>query len=178
MRRLWTRQRDKVRIFDDAVLRLPAAAVTQFGDDLQSLVDRLLRVQKRTHALGVAASQIGESASVFVINGSEIAPGGAPEVFVNPRIVEEDGVAAEEEGCLSFPGIFISIRRPQSVILAAQNVFGQPIQRKAHGLLARVFSHEVDHLLGRLIIDRVTPETRERIIARMRRRLGPNSGLQ
>jgi peptide deformylase len=170
MRRPWAKPRDRVRVFDDAVLRAPVRDVTDFGVELQQLVERLLRVQKRNHAIGVAATQIGESWNVFVINGAEIRSGGKSEVYVNPRIVSTEGTDVDEEGCLSFPGIFIPISRPFRVALTAQDVDGAHIEREATGLLARAYSHETDHLLGQLIIDRVAPGTRERIIEKMKRR--------
>lgn len=169
MRRPWAKSRDRVRVFDDAFLRAPVQDVTDFGLELQQLVERLLRVQKRKHAIGVAATQIGEPWNVFVINGAEIRRGGKPEVYVNPRIVSEEGTDVDEEGCLSFPGIFIPISRPFRVELTAQDPDGLPIEREATGLLARAYSHETDHLRGQLIIDRVTLSTREKIIEKMKR---------
>lgn len=169
MRRPWAKPRDRVRVFDDAVLRAPVRDVTDFGEGLRQLVERLLRVQKRNHAIGVAATQIGESWNVFVINGAEIRSGGKPEVYVNSRIVSEEGSDVDEEGCLSFPGVYIPVARPFRVALSAQDEDGFSIEREATGLLARAYSHETDHLRGQLIIDRVTPGTREKIIERMKR---------
>lgn len=169
MRRPWQKPSDSVRVFDDAVLRAPARTVTDFGDNLQRLIERLLRVQKKHHAVGVAASQIGEPWDVFVINGGEIRRGGKPEVYVNARIVAEEGQALDEEGCLSFPGVFIPIKRPNRVVLAALDPEGNGFEREATGLLARAFSHETDHLQGRLIIDRVSPTARDKVIAHMRK---------
>lgn len=167
MRRLWSRPRDSVRVYDDAVLRAPVRDVTDFGERLQRLIDRLLRVQKRHHAIGVAATQIGESWNVFVLNGAEIRQGGEPEVYVNPKIVSEAGTAVDEEGCLSFPGVFIPVRRPGRVALTAQDRDGNPFEREGTGLLARAYSHETDHLQGKLIIDRVAPPIRREILEHM-----------
>jgi peptide deformylase len=172
MRRPWAKPRDRVRVFDDAILRAPVRDVTDFGAGFQQLVERLLRVQKRNHAIGVAATQIGEPWNVFVINGAEIRSGGKPEVYANARIVSEEGSDVDEEGCLSFPGIFIPIARPFRVALTARNQDGLPIEREATGLLARAYSHETDHLRGQLIIDRVTQPTREKILEKMKRRSG------
>lgn len=172
MRRPWAKPRDRVRVYDDAVLRAPVQDVTDFGAELRRLVERLLRVQKRNHAIGVAATQIGEPWNVFVINGAEIRSGGKPEVYVNARIVSEEGSDIDEEGCLSFPGIFIPISRPFRVELTAQDPDGFAVEREATGLLARAYSHETDHLKGQLIIDRVTPQARGKIIEKMKKRSG------
>lgn len=169
MRRPWQKPTDSVRVYDDAVLRAPAKAVTDFGNDLQRLIERLLRVQKRHHAVGVAASQIGEPWDVFVINGGEIRRGGKPEVYINARIVDENGQSVDEEGCLSFPGVFVPIKRSSHVALAALDADGNGFEREATGLLARAYSHETDHLQGRLIIDRISTTAREKIIAHMRK---------
>lgn len=168
MRRPWTKKTDDVRVYDDAVLRSPVRDVTDFGGELKALIDRLLRVQKRDRAIGVAATQIGEAWNVFVLNGAEIKRGGKPEVYVNARILTEGGDTLDEEGCLSFPDIFIPILRPSFVSLVAQDPAGMTFECEGRGLLARAFSHEIDHLQGRLIIDRVTPSTRAKIIARMK----------
>ena len=167
MRRPWQKRIDSVRVYDDAVLRAPARPVTEFDADLDRLIARLLRVQKRHRAVGVAASQIGEPWDVFVINGAEIKNGGKPEVYVNARIVSEVGQDTDEEGCLSFPGIFVPIRRPGRVAIAALDQDGNGFEREATGLLARAYSHETDHLQGRLIVDRVGANVREKLIRHM-----------
>jgi peptide deformylase len=171
----WLTKSDKVRIYDDAILRAHVQDVTDFGPELAGLIDRLYRVQKRDRAIGVAATQIGEPRNVFVINGGEITRGGRPEAFVNARILAIDGDSLDEEGCLSFPDVFIPVLRPSRVTISAQDQAGRQIEREGHGLLARAFSHEIDHLQGRLIIDRVSPVVREKIIARMKVRQPKNS---
>lgn len=176
MRRPWGKSKDSIRIYDDAVLRAPARTVTEFDDDLARLIGRLLRIQKQHHAVGVAASQIGEPWDVFVINGSEIRRGGKPEVYVNSRIVAEEGQSVDEEGCLSFPGIFVPIRRSAYVAIAALDQYGNGFEREATGLLARAYSHETDHLQGHLIIDRVSPGTRGRVIEHMRKHARSSGG--
>lgn len=176
MRRPWQKRTDSVRIYDDAVLRAPTRSVTEFGADLQQLIERLLRVQKHHHAIGAAATQIGEPWDVFTINGAEIRRGGKPEVYINARIVAEDGQALDEEGCLSFPGVFIPIQRSSRVVVAALDEDGNGFEREAAGLLARAYSHETDHLQGRLIIDRVSPGAREKIIAHMRKHARKTDG--
>lgn len=168
MRRPWIRHSETIRIFDDAALRAPARDVTEFGADLKRLIDRLFRVQKRDRAIGVAASQIGEPWNVFVLNGGEIERGGKPEAYVNARILSEFGESIGEEGCLSFPGIFVPVHRPNAVTISAKGIDGKPFEIEGRGLLARAFSHEIDHLQGRLIIDRVSPNVRDKILSRMK----------
>ena len=121
MRRPLAKRVDEVRVFDDSVLRARVRDVTEFGENLRDLIQRLLRVQKRDHAIGVAAPQIGELWNVFVINGGQIEHGGKPEVYVNARILSEEGHDLDEEGCLSFPGIFVPILRSRLVGIVAQD---------------------------------------------------------
>lgn len=170
----WLTKPDKVRIYGDDVLRHPVRDVTEFDAHLKRLIDRLLRVQKRERAIGVAATQIGEPWNVFVVNGREIVRGGKPEVYINARILGEEGDCLDEEGCLSFPGVFIPVLRPRLVSITAQDPSGNRFEREGWDLWARAYSHEIDHLQGRLLIDRVAPGVRAKIIARLKSRTTRN----
>jgi peptide deformylase len=172
MPRLFRAAADALRLFDDPALRRQARDVTVFDADLHRLVERLLRVQKRHHAVGVAASQIGDDRNVFTLDGAQFSRGGKPMVFINAQVVSEDGEIIEEEGCLSFPDIFIDVIRPRQITITAFDKEHKPIEREATGLLARAFSHETDHLQGRLLIDRVAPDVRDTVLNRMRRLVG------
>lgn len=176
MHRLWARDVDPIRVFEDSVLRAPVRQVTDFGQQLQSLIQRLLRAQKRNKAIGVAAPQIGEPWNVFVIDGARIQRGGKPEVYVNPRVHSEEGHDFDEEGCLSFPDIFVAVPRPARVTIVAQDADGRPFEREATGLWARAYCHETDHLNGCLIIDRVSPSLREKILQSMKSRGSTGQG--
>lgn len=171
MRRLipYGRAADSIRVFSDPVLRRPARDVSAFDDDLRALIDRLFRVQAQHKAVGVAASQIGDDRNVFTLDHGQIRRGGKPQVYINARIVDHEDEAVDEEGCLSFPGIYVNVARPKRVTLSALDAEGRPFEREGKGLLARAFSHETDHLRGRLLIDRLAPDVRHSVVARMRR---------
>ena len=94
--------------------------------------------------------------------------GGGTEVLVNPVLADSDGEVIAEEGCLCFPEIFIEVARPRRVAIRAFDRHGHPVEREADGTLARAYVHEIDHLRGRLFIDRVDPFTRRRVLERMR----------
>ena len=158
---------DEIRLFGDAVLRTVATDVADFNGDLRKLADRLLAVQAREKAIGVAAVQIGVELNVFSLNAGTIKRRGQIEVLVNPQVVAEEGEVIEEEGCLSFPNIFCDVIRPRWVAIKAYDLDGNPVEREADGMLARAYLHEIDHLQGRLFIDRVDPNTRERVLAKM-----------
>jgi peptide deformylase len=161
---------DAIRMFGDPVLRTVVPEVADFDRHLRELADRLIAVQAREEAVGVAAVQIGVELSVFSLDAGMIRRGGKTEVLVNPHLVAEEGEVVEEEGCLSFPDIFCDVIRPRWVAVAARDLDGNPVEREASGMLARAYLHEIDHLQGRLVIDRVDPDTRERILAKMRTR--------
>jgi peptide deformylase len=158
----------ELRLFGDPSLRKPATLVTDFDQRLRQLADDLLATQDQAGAVGLAAVQIGVDWNVFSVDGSQVHRRGRREVLVNPEIAEEDGEVIDEEGCLSFPGVFIRIARPKRVAIRALDLNGKEIEREAEDFLARAYVHEIDHLQGRLFIDRMDPETREKVIGKMR----------
>ncbi|MBD3298056.1 MAG: peptide deformylase [candidate division Zixibacteria bacterium] len=157
-----------IRLFGDEVLRMPAEDVCDFGAHLQQLASDLLMTQAEAKAVGLAAVQIGVEQNVFSIDGSTVERRGRREVLVNPQVADSHGEMVEEEGCLSFPGIFVPISRPAWVAIRAQNLDGKEIVREATGYLARAYLHEIDHLRGRLFTDLMDADTRRDVIGKMR----------
>lgn len=157
----------EIRLYGDEVLRRPAKDVSEFGAELQQLARNLLMTQAQEHAVGLAAVQIGVEQNVFSIDGSTVERRGRREVLVNPTVVDSDGEIIEEEGCLSFPGIFVPISRPRWVAIRARNLDGKEIEREATGFIARAYLHEVDHLRGRLFTDLMDPDTRASVVKKM-----------
>jgi peptide deformylase len=158
----------ELRLYGDPVLRRAATRVTDFDQRLRQLAEDLLATQDQAGAVGLAAVQIGVDWNVFSVDGTQVQRRGRREVLVNPEIVEQDGEVVDEEGCLSFPGIFIRIARPQRVAIRACDLKGREIEREVEDFLARAYVHEIDHLQGRLFIDRMDPETRARVVGKMR----------
>lgn len=157
-----------VRQYPDPVLRLKAHPVTDFGDALGQLVDRMLRVMEGAHGVGLAAPQLGVLQRVVVHQADEETP---PVALVNPRIVRaSEELDLTEEGCLSLgaAGVRVEVERPEAVTVEAQAPSGEPISVVASGLEARVLQHEIDHLEGILIIDRTTPEQRRVALGELR----------
>jgi peptide deformylase len=157
-----------IRIYGDSILRRPAADIEDFGEHLRRISEDMLVTQEDARAVGLAAVQIGLDCNMFTIDGSQVQKRGRSEVIVNPTLVEQDGEEVEEEGCLSFPGIFVPIARPSWVAIRAQDLDGNPIEREARGYLARAYLHEIDHLKGRLFTDLMDPDTRDDVLRRMR----------
>jgi len=147
---------------NDSVLRRRAQRVTSFGAALQSLITDMVDTMHAQKGVGLAAPQIGIAQQVLVIQSTESEEnpeGGELYILCNPKIVRRRGKEPGVEGCLSLPGFAGEVPRAITVTVKAQDAEGQPVRVKAEGFLARVFQHEIDHLHGKLYIDRVeTPE--------------------
>lgn len=142
--------------YPDKRLRIPGEKVTDFGPELQALVDDMAETMYAAPGVGLAATQIGVSLRVFLI---DIATGEDEpsdlRVFVNPEILERHGDVVWEEGCLSFPGVHEEIERAERVKVRAQDREGRTFELEADGLLAVAIQHENDHLDGKLMVDRL-----------------------
>jgi peptide deformylase len=164
----------EIRTFGDPVLRTVAAEVTEVDGAVAALAERMLGVMYAAPGLGLAATQIGVQRQVFVydvaaaVGDDEDARD--PRVLLNPRIVESRGEWCYDEGCLSIPGISVEILRPREVLVRGVDLRGDEVEIEADDLLARLFQHEVDHLQGVLMFERMTPAQRTEALAAWRRR--------
>ena len=144
--------------FPDPRLRTPARAVSDFGPALASLVARMFECMRAARGVGRAAPQLGVGLRVFVINVT-----GDPAndlVFVNPQLHDLSGTLAASEGCLSIPEVHVEVRRAARCRAAAHDLGGRAFEIEGEGLLARAMQHELDHLNGVLIVDRMGPSDR------------------
>jgi len=107
--------------------------------------------------IGLAANQVDLPVRFFVMNLESDPEKGQPYVFINPVITKPKGIDEREEGCLSFPELYINVKRPESVTVNAFNLRGEEIEAELSGLSARVVQHETDHLDGTLFVDRISP---------------------
>jgi peptide deformylase len=142
--------------YPDPRLREVAQSVEQVDDEIRALVDDMAETMYAAPGVGLAATQLGVNKRVFVI---DIAADNEPSelrVFINPEILELDGVQTWNEGCLSFPGVSEEIKRAERVKVRALGVDGQPFVLEADGLLAVAVQHENDHLNGVLMIDKLS----------------------
>ncbi len=145
----------------EEVLREQAEKIESFGSELRLLAEAMIETMHVEDGIGLAAPQIGASKRMFVVHIS----GDEPRVFVNPEIIETSQEQTEyEEGCLSVPGVYAEVVRPEQVTVQAQTVEGKSFTLKTDGLLARVIQHEYDHLKGILFVDKLDPEKRERVL--------------
>jgi peptide deformylase len=154
-----------VRVYGDPVLKQVARPVEQFDGALARLVDDMVQTMYDSEGAGLAATQVGVQKRLFVYDVGE-----GPQAVVNPTIVETDGEWYHEEGCLSIPGLRLGIVRPDRVHLRGMDVAGREIDLEADEFLGRVFQHEVDHLDGVLMVERLDDDTRKQALRILRDR--------
>lgn len=146
----------KIYLYPDPVLRQETQRVTEFGDELIKLVGDMFETMYAADGVGLAAPQVGVAKKIAVIDYR-----GDKYVIINPEITNEGPLITNEEGCLSFPGIYEKIESPEYFHIKYQNELGETVEKDVDGFLACVLSHETDHLRGRLLIDRVSPLKRQ-----------------
>jgi peptide deformylase len=154
-----------VRLYGDPVLRRRAERVAEITPRIGAIVDDMIGTMYAQVGIGLAATQVGIELRMLVVDEGK----GVAHAYLNPVIVEQGGEVIGEEGCLSLPGIFADVARAEWVVVDARDRNGETIRRRAVGMLARVFQHEIDHLDGILFIDRLDKTTRDRIKRRIRR---------
>ncbi len=136
--------------------------VEEFGEELERLVADMFLTMEDAGGVGLAAAQVGVSKRLFVMDTPE-RDGYAAErhVLVNPEIVRVEGEQTGDEGCLSFPGLYTSVRREMRVIARAQDLKGEQVEIDVRDLAARCILHETDHCDGIVFLDRMTPLKRQ-----------------
>ena len=137
------------------VLAGKAGPATDFDPRLADLAERMGEIMHAARGVGLAAPQVGLAIRMFVVNPTGV-PGPDDTVFINPEITDRKGQVVEEEGCLSCPGIHTRVKRNAEVTVRAAGLDGGVFEVAAEGLLARIVQHELDHLNGTLIIDRMS----------------------
>ncbi len=137
--------------YPDQRLRLKAAPVTNFDQNLQTLIDDMFETMYEGNGIGLAANQINVQQRIIVVDISDDST--QPQCFINPEIKYREGSEISQEGCLSVPNIYESVKRAERIQLHAYDRHGKPIQLETDGLLAVCLQHETDHLDGKLFVD-------------------------
>lgn len=153
----------KIRTYGDPVLRQATRPVTEFDEALDRLVAEMLETMYDAPGVGLAAPQVGIEKAFFVYDIGE-----GPGVMCNPEIVELRGSHLRDEGCLSLPGFWFEVERPEWVAARGQDVRGAHVELSGEGLMARMLSHEIDHLNGELLIDRLDKPARKAALREIR----------
>jgi peptide deformylase len=141
--------------YGDEKLRTPSKEVTKVTSKIQKLIKDLIDTMYAKDGVGLAAPQVGENYRIFVIDTATGKEPSNPIVFINPKIVKKSGAVNSNEGCLSFPNVYVDVRRYTDVIVRAKDEKGKIFSIEANGgsLLARALQHETDHLDGIVFID-------------------------
>ena len=164
-----------LRLFGDPVLKQRARDVEDFDGDLVTLVHGMYDTMDLEEGVGLAAPQVGVRKRLFTYDLHE---GEGPGVVINPEIVERDGEVLSEEGCLSVPGYRFEVVRAERVTMRGLDLDGNELVLEGDDLLARMIQHEIDHLDGVLLLDRVEPDVRREALRDMRtRELGATASI-
>jgi peptide deformylase len=156
-----------LRLFGDPVLKQRAREIDEVTSDLATLVHGMYDTMAVEDGVGLAAPQVGVRKRLFTFDLHE---GDGPGVVINPEIVESSGEVVSDEGCLSVPGYRFEVVRAERVTMRGLDLAGDEIVLEGDDLLARMIQHEIDHLDGILVLDRVEPEVRREALREMRTR--------
>jgi peptide deformylase len=151
--------------FPDPRLRKKALPVVRVDDELRRLIDDMFETMYEAPGIGLAATQVDVHRRLLVADVST--EKNEPYVLINPEILDKDGVAITEEGCLSVPGYYEEVERASHISVRYLDRCGSPVEREFEGLLAVCVQHEVDHLNGRLFVDYLSEAKRQRIRKRL-----------
>ncbi len=153
--------------FPDPRLRTVAKPVKTVDKALEGLVDDMFETMYEAHGVGLAATQVNIHQRIIVIDISEEKD--QPVCLINPEILDSLGEEESDEGCLSVPGIFEPVTRAETIKVKALDKRGESFELEADGLLAVCIQHEMDHLMGKLFVDYLSPLKRQRIKKKMQK---------
>ena len=148
--------------YPDKFLRQPTKPVDDIDEKLQELIENMAETMYKAPGLGLAAIQVGVDKSIIIYDISAREGGRSLDVLINPKIINAEGTTlSENEGCLSVPEFRADVKRHAAVEVEGYNRHGKPVRFEADGLLAIMLQHEIDHLEGKLFIDRISNLKRE-----------------
>ena len=154
-----------IRTFGDPVLKQHCSEVTEIDDALRRVVDGMIQTMYEAPGVGLAANQVGVQKRLFVYDVGE-----GPGVVINPVVSDHRDEWVHHEGCLSVPELWWDIPRAKEVRLTGVDLDGADVDIEADELLARVFQHEVDHLDGYLLLERINPDEKKEALRVLRQR--------
>jgi peptide deformylase len=166
----------KIVTYGHPVLEKVAEAVSEIDSEILDLARDMLLTMHAAPGIGLAAPQVAAGKRLITV---DLSVGENPEeliVLINPESLETEGEAVSEEGCLSVPGVHENVRRPARVLVRGTDLEGKEKTIEASGLLARVFCHELDHINGRLFIERLSPLKKALVKKRLKKALESGGG--
>jgi peptide deformylase len=161
----------KIVKYGDPVLTREAPSVTNFDGQLAEMIENMFETMYAANGVGLAANQVAIEKKLFVMDCSA---GRDPQqriICVNPQIVDTMGTIVSEEGCLSFPGMYFEIERPEKVTLSALDINGKEFAIETQGLAARCVTHEIDHIYGKTFIEYLSPLKRDMIKRKIKKKI-------
>lgn len=158
----------KILIYPNNILETKCKDVEAVNEETKLLVDEMVETMYKNNGIGLAAPQVGVLKNIIVFDCSD--EHDSPTCLINPKIVRESGTAVQREGCLSFPGIFLDIRRSSHITVNAIDLSGKESVHKFSGLESACVQHEIDHLQGQTLLNKVNRQMRRKV-ARMLRRV-------
>lgn len=153
--------------YPDERLHKIAKPVREFGPDLQQLIDDMAETMYAAPGIGLAATQVDQHIRLLIVDLSE--EKNALQVFINPEILNREGEETCEEGCLSVPGIYEKVTRAEQITVRALDRHGQPFELHADGLLAVCLQHEIDHLDGKVFVEKLSRLKLNRIVQKLKK---------
>lgn len=141
----------KIHKWPDKILKKKCQKISKIDEVIQNIIDQMYLLMKVSDGVGLAANQAGLDLCLIVVEAE-----GKIFKLINPEIIDKEGVISFREGCLSFPGIELAVKRSRKIKIKALNENGDPVSFEAEGALAIVFQHEIDHINGISFIDRVS----------------------
>lgn len=156
----------KICKYPESVLKKRALAVKRVSEADKRLIEDMVETMRASGGVGLAANQVGVLRRIFVFNPSE--EDWRADALINPVMIKRWGSVNTEEGCLSIPGITAEVRRSKHILVEGLDIGGKRVCFEAKGLLARIIQHEIDHLDGKLFIDRLNPMRRMLSLRRLK----------
>jgi peptide deformylase len=165
----------KILTYPDKFLLQPTAPLDNIDGRVQQMIDAMAETMYLAPGIGLASIQVGWDRSVLIYDLAAREEGRDLQVLVNPRLISSEGeIISDNEGCLSVPDFRADVKRAEHILVQGYDREGKPLRLEAEGLHAIVLQHEIDHLNGRLFIDRISPLKRELYKRRVRKAMREN----
>ena len=162
----------KILTYPDNFLRQPVHPLDNIDGDVQQMIDQMSETMYEAPGVGLAAIQVGWNKSLLIYDIAPPEEGRSLNVLINPRIVHQEGeIVSENEGCLSVPEFRADVKRSASILVEGVDREGRPLRLEAHGMLAIVLQHEIDHLNGKLFIDHISALKKQLYTRRVKKKL-------
>jgi len=154
-------------LYPNPILSKPTTQVVDFNEEIHKILDNMREIMLKYNGLGLASNQLGYNYSMFIMKEANAKKEGVIE-FINPKIVETSNLLVNApEGCLSAPGVYVDIVRPQELLIEAYNRYGEVFKGVLYDIEARCAAHELEHLEGKFFLDKVNRQQRRAALRKL-----------